>query len=408
MKVLFFANTAWYLYNFRLSLARELRARGAEVVMISPPDDYGERLRAAGFTWEPLPMERRSLNPVRELAVLSRIARVYGRERPDVAHHFTIKCVVYGGVAAAVTRVPARVNAVAGMGYVFTSGALKARMLRPLVRRLMRLVLTSPHSLVVLQNEDDARALKGAGLADSRSIRLIRGSGVNTRRFHPRGDAVLSSQAPRVVLAARLLWDKGIAEYVEAARKLRAAGLPIRFLLAGSPDPGNPASIPQAQLDEWTREGVLEPLGQVEDMVELWAGADIAVLPSYREGLPKGLIEAGACGLPLVTTDVPGCREVVRHEKDGLIVPPRDGAALAAAIRRLCERPEWARALGQAARKRALSEFDEAIVINETLKVYHELLPAGTLLSDAHGDSPGLGDKKPAAAATRDEKAVLN
>ena len=325
-------------------------------------------------------MDRKSLNPLQELRLLVYLCQLYRREQPGLVHHFTIKCVVYGSIAALVARVPARVNAVAGMGYVFTNQALKARLLRPVVRGLMRLVLNGRGARLILQNNDDMAAFAKAGLARPELTRLVMGSGVDLTRFTPPASSVLQTQAgygvqpTRVVLAARLLWDKGIAEYAEAARQLRAKGLPIRFLLAGAPDPGNPAAIPQATLDGWQAEGLIELLGQVSDMAALFATADIVVLPSYREGLPKSLIEAAACALPLVTTNVPGCREVVTHEVDGLLVPVKDAQALASAIERLHKDPVWARQLGLAARARALREFDEKIVIRKTLAVYGELL----------------------------------
>lgn len=377
MKIILFANTEWYLFNFRLSLAKALQAQGHEVLLISPPGEYGARLQAQGFRWEALPMDRKSLNPLLELRLLAYLCRLYRREQPALAHHFTIKCVVYGSIAALLARVPARVNAVAGMGYVFTNQALKARLLRPVVRGLMRLVLNGRGARLILQNNDDMAAFAKAGLARPELTRLVMGSGVDLARFTPRAPSVQAShdvQDKRVVLAARLLWDKGIAEYVEAARQLKAKGLPIRFLLAGAPDPGNPAAIPQAMLDGWQAEGLIELLGQVSDMAALFATADMVVLPSYREGLPKSLIEAAACALPLVTTDVPGCREVVTHEVDGLLVPVKDAKALANAIERLHLDPVWARQLGLAARARALKEFDERIVIRRTLAVYEELL----------------------------------
>jgi glycosyltransferase involved in cell wall biosynthesis len=202
-------------------------------------------------------------------------------------------------------------------------------------------------------------------------------------RFAPRAQpaqagvgvgAGAEAQPTRVVLAARLLWDKGIAEYVEAARLLRAKGLAVRFLLAGSPDPGNPAAIPQATLDGWQAEGLVELLGQVSDMAALFASVDMVVLPSYREGLPKSLIEAAACALPLITTDAPGCREVVTHEVNGLLVPVKNATALANAIKRLHLDPAWAWQLGLAARARATAEFDERIVIEKTIGVYGELV----------------------------------
>ena len=375
LKALLFANTDWYLFNFRLPLARQLRASGFDVVLISPPGDYGERLCQAGFRWQALPMDRRSLNPWRELRLLSHLARLYRRERPDIVHHFTIKCVVYGAIAAALTGVPARVSAVAGLGFVFVNPAPKARILRPVVRMLIRWTVNSKQSRLILQNTDDVAAFQKARITDDRTIRLIKGSGVDTSRFQPSAEPVLSGPTTRVLLASRLLWDKGIAEYVEAARELRNAGKPVRFLLAGAPDPGNPASIPQARLYAWEAEGLVELLGQVDDMPARLAQTDIAVLPSYREGLPKSLIEAAACALPLVTTDVPGCRDVVTDGQDGLIVPVRNASALAAAIRTLHDNPKWARQLGHAARKRALAEFDERIVISRTLDVYAELLP---------------------------------
>ena len=377
MKIILFANTEWYLFNFRLSLAKALQAQGHEVLLISPPGEYGARLQALGFRWEALPMDRKSLNPLQELRLLAYLCQLYRREQPALAHHFTIKCVVYGSIAALVARVPARVNAVAGMGYVFTNQALKARLLRPVVRGLMRVVLNGRGARLILQNNDDMAAFAKAGLARPELTRLVMGSGVDLERFMPRAPSAQKShhaQPTRVVLAARLLWDKGIAEYVEAARQLKAKGLPIRFLLAGAPDPGNPAAIPQATLDGWQAEGLIELLGQVSDMAALFATADMVVLPSYREGLPKSLIEAAACALPLVTTDVPGCREVVTHEVDGLLVPVKDARALANAMERLHHDPAWARQLGLAARARALREFDENIVISKTLAVYGELL----------------------------------
>lgn len=380
MKIILFANTEWYLFNFRLTLAKALQAQGHDVLLISPPGEYGARLQTLGFRWQALPMDRKSLNPLQELRLLAYLCRLYRREQPALAHHFTIKCVVYGSIAALVARVPARVNAVAGMGYVFTNQALKARLLRPVVRGLMRLVLNGRGARLILQNNDDMAAFAKAGLARPELTRLVMGSGVDLARFTPRAPSTQVAQdarPTRVVLAARLLWDKGIAEYAEAARQLKAKGLPIRFLLAGAPDPGNPAAIPQATLDGWQAEGLIELLGQVSDMAALFATADMVVLPSYREGLPKSLIEAAACALPLVTTDVPGCREVVTHEVDGLLVPVKDAKALANAIERLHLDPVWARQLGLAARARALKEFDERIVIRRTLAVYGELLGDG-------------------------------
>ena len=380
-KIVLFANTDWYLYNFRRSLALALREAGHELLLLSPPGEYGARLRALGLRWEPVPMDRRSLNPLREAAVLVHLWRLFRRERPDLVHGFTIKCAVYGSLAARAAAVPARVNAVTGMGYVFTSTDAKARALRPLVRLLMRAALDGRDARLILQNPDDVAVFEQARLVAPGHIRLIPGSGVDCVRFAP-GESVGRGHAPdadtppfRVLLAARLLWDKGLAEFVDAARRLHGEGRAIDFLLAGDPDPGNPAAVPEATVHGWVAEGLLQWLGHVDDMPALFASVDVVVLPSYREGLPKGLIEAGACALPLVTTDVPGCREVVTDGVDGLLVPVRDADALATAIARLHDDPALASRLGAAARARALAEFDEQIVIARTLAVYREVLP---------------------------------
>lgn len=372
MKIVLFANTDWYLWNFRRSLAVALRDAGHDVLLISPDGPHGEKLRGLGLRWQPLPMDRRSLNPVREALLLVHLVRLLRRERPDVVHGFTIKCAVYGSLAARLAGVPGRVNAVAGMGYVFISNSPKARVLRPVVRSLLKLALGGRNARLILQNPDDVALFEKAGLVDAAQVRLIAGSGVDCSRFTPDPDrkpgAVL-----RVLLPARLLWDKGLAEYLQAARVLKAEGRPIEFLLAGEPDPGNPAAVPEATVREWVGEDVVQWLGHVDDMPALLRSVDIVALPSYREGLPKGLIEAAASGCALVTTDVPGCREVVTHDIDGLLVPVRDGEALAGAIARLQDEPALRARLAEAGRGKALRRFDERIVVSRTFDVYGEV-----------------------------------
>lgn len=372
-RIFLFANTDWYLYNFRRSLACSLRDCGHEVLLISPPGSYGGKLQDLGLRWQSVPMNRRSLNPLREVFLLWRLMRFMRRERPDVVHGFTIKCAVYGSLAARLVGVPARVNAVAGMGYVFTNDSLKARLLRPLVRLLLRLALGGRNARLILQNPDDVELFRKARLVDPNHVRLIPGSGVDCERFSPAPEAA-SNRCVRVVLPARLLWDKGLAEYVEAARLLRARGVAVELLLAGDSDLGNPAAVPESVVRGWVSEGLLQWLGHVDDMPSLFQSVQIVALPSYREGLPKGLIEAGASGCALITTDVPGCREVVTHEVDGLLVPVKDAVALADAIERLVRDPALRHTLGAAAREKAVARFDERIVVARTLDVYAELL----------------------------------
>jgi glycosyltransferase involved in cell wall biosynthesis len=375
-KVLLFANTDWYLFNFRLALAERLRSEGIEVLMLSPPGVYGERLRAAGFRWEPVPMRRRSLNPVRELFLIGDLVKRFRRERPDIVHAFTVKCAAYGSIAARLAHVPGRVSAVTGLGYVFTNEGTRAVWLRPAVRRLLRMGLKGGNSLLILQNPDDVTRFLDAGVVGPERVRLIPSSGVNCERFMPAPDEDDAPEEFRVLFVGRLLWEKGVGEYVEAARLLRKEGRRVKFLLAGRPDPGNPGSVGRATVEEWAREGLIEWLGHVEHMDALLKTVHVLALPSYYgEGVPRSLIEGAASGLPLVTTDMPGCREVVTHEREGLLVPSRDARALARAIARLDDNPILARKLGQAARAKAVREFDERVVLDRTLAAYRELVP---------------------------------
>ncbi len=370
--IVMFANTDWYLYNFRRSLALEIQSRGYRVLMISPPGEFGLRLRELGLRWEPLQMDRRSLRPQTEAGVIWRLVQVLRAENPCLIHDFTIKCVIYGSLAATLARIPNRVHEVSGMGYVFTSSDRRARVLAPVLRTLIPLVAGQSGTRVVIQNPDDEAALSQMGVMAA-NLRLIRGSVVNCRRFAPNPNRGRRAGRTQILYTGRLLWDKGIAEFVEAAKRLQA--LDIDFVAAGSPDPGNPAAVPMDKLREWETQGLVRFPGHVEDIPKLLAEADIFVLPSYREGLPKSLIEAAACGLPLIATDVPGCRDVITDGLDGLLVPPRDSAALADAIWKLVEDPDLASRLGANAREKAEAVFDEKLIVDKTLDVYREFIP---------------------------------
>lgn len=376
MKIALFANTDWYLYNFRLTTALRLKALGADVVAISPPGEFGARFAQHGIRWRTVPMNRSSLNPVGEAAVLRSLARLLSSERPDLLHNFTVKCAVYGALAARLARIPAVVNAVAGMGYVFTSDRAKARALRPIVTGLMRSTLGRGNSRVILQNPDDAEMFSALRLAPRDKVRMIRSSGVDTDHFRPAPRDAGAQRPLRVLLAARLLWEKGIGEFAAAAATLRQQGRDIEFLLAGDPDPGNPHSVPREQVERWRQDGRLQWLGHVDDMPALMRQVDVMALPSYyREGVPKSLIEAAASGLALVTTDLPGCREVVTADGvDGLHVEPRSARSLCTALMRLDDDRQLLQRLAERARERALRHFDQRNVVQRTIEVYNEVL----------------------------------
>ncbi|MEX0451990.1 glycosyltransferase family 4 protein [Spiribacter sp. 218] len=370
--MLLFANTAWYLYNFRYAQILALQAEGYEVLLLSPPDSYGEELTRLGLDWRAAPMQRLSVNPWRELRLLTWLIGFIRSEQIGLVHGFTIKSALYGSLAARLAGDRPRVSAVAGLGYVFTSPSVKARLLRPLVSGLFRVALGGRKSRLIIQNGDDAAVFEEARLIDKRHIRLIKGSGVDLDRFTPPSGE--PARPPfRVLLPARLLWDKGVGELVEAAQLLRARGAAVEVVLAGEPDPGNPAAVPKDAIHRWQDEGLIQWPGKVDDTPALFRSVHAVVLPSYREGLPKSLIEAAGCARPLITTNVPGCREVVTDGVDGLLVAPRDASALADAIERLSADPILCQRLGGAARRKAQAEFDERIVIERTMAVYQEL-----------------------------------
>ena len=374
MKVVLFANTDWYLFNFRLSLAYALRERGYELLLLSPPGDYGRRLVDLGFDWRPLPMKRQSLQPLSELKLLVHLVRLLRDENVDIVHGFTIKAAVYGSLAARMAGGVARISAVAGMGYVFTSNDMKARLLKPIVRTVIRLAASGRKSRLILQNPDDVEAFLRYRLTKERYVRLIKGSGVNTSLFVPSERQGQNSNPVVVLFAARLLWDKGLREFIEAIAIVRRKNSGVRFLLAGEPDEGNPAAVSVSEVESWHASGKLQWLGQVSNMPELLQSVDMMVLPSYREGLPKGLVEAAAVGLPLIATDVPGCREVVTHGVNGLLVPACNAEELASAILNLAKDWKLRAEMGVKGREKVLAEFDQEVVIRETLAVYDELL----------------------------------
>lgn len=365
-KILFLVSEDWYFCSHRLPIARAARDAGAEVVVVARVRDHAAAIEAEGFRLVPTELSRSGRNPLHDLRTLAGLIRLYRRERPDIVHQVALKPALYGSIAAWLARVPATVNAFAGMGFLFISEGVFARTVRPILRLSFRILLNRRQSRVIVQNPDDrALFVDRIGVSADR-VTIIRGSGVDTARYMP------SPEPPGIPVAAcvsRMLWDKGIGELVDAARLLKQRGVPIRIRLIG-PGDDNPAAVPQSTLDDWAREGIVDIAGPSDDIAAEYGNAHIAVLPSYREGLPKALLEAAACGLPIVATDVPGCREVCRHEDTGLAVPVRTVEPLAEALQTLAENPGLREKYGAAARRLAEVAFAEAIVVRQTLALY--------------------------------------
>lgn len=341
---------------------------GYEVCVLTQEHQHGDIIRKAGIRLIPFKMSRSSMNPFTEIAMFLRLLSVYKLERPDLVHHVAMKPVLYGSIAARIVGVSCVINALAGLGWLFTSSSGKASLLRRPLSLVLRMAMK--HYISIVQNPDDVLALQQMGLHKHR-IRMIRGSGVDTNIYTPRK---LTDGIPLVILPARLLWDKGVGEFVEAARKIRQAGIVSRFALVGAPDPMNPASISVKQLNAWKEEGVVELWGQRNDMPDVYNQAQIVCLPSYREGLPKSLIEAAASGRAIVTTDAPGCREVVRQGENGFLVPVGDVGALCDALLRLLSNAELCKTMGNKSRRIALDEFCLDRVVDTTLEIYQSCL----------------------------------
>jgi glycosyltransferase involved in cell wall biosynthesis len=369
--LLYLVTEDWYFCSHRLPLAIAAREAGYRVTLVTRVSTCATRIRAAGIELIPLRLSRSSHNPLREIATIVEIIGIYRRLRPDIVHHVALKPVLYGGLAARLLRVPAVVNALMGLGYIFSSGDLKARLLRPLVEIAYRGLLNARNSHLIVQNPDDRDLLTGRRLVAPNRIVLIRGSGVDLLAFD---EVPEPAGVPLVILPARMLRDKGVEEFVVAARLLKQQGVSARFALVGDPDPDNPASIPEATLKGWQAQGAVEYWGWRNDMTQVYRECNLVVLPAYREGLPKALIEAAACARAIITCDVPGCREVVRHEDNGLLVPVQDPIALMDAMRRLIREPSTRHRMGARGRARAEEKFSIEKVVQETLNVYQELI----------------------------------
>ncbi len=370
-KLLFVVSGSKFFLSHRLALAQAALAAGYEVHAATPLSQLNQRIIDAGLIYHPIKLERGGKNPFKEMITIFSLWRLYRRVRPDIIHQVTVKPILYGGIAARFAKVPATVNAFTGLGFMYTNQSLGTRCLRRIMQWGYKFSFRHKNSRVIFQNSDDKNQFINSKLLKPSQCVLIRGSGVSMSTFMPSDE---SKDDILVVLAARMLWDKGIGEFVEAARFLKNKKITARFALVGGLDESNPTAISEKQLQHWVNEGIVEWWGERSDMPAIMQKAHIVCLPSYREGMPRVLVEAAASGRPIITTDVPGCRDIVQPEINGLLVPAKNSMALAAAMEKLIINPELRRMLGQKGRELVKDEYALETVIQQTLTIYDLLI----------------------------------
>jgi glycosyltransferase involved in cell wall biosynthesis len=370
-RLLYVVNEDWAFLLNRLPMARAAQKAGFEVHVATRVNDGARAIEAEGFTLHPIPLRRGGTSPLSAIPAILALRQISARIKPDIAHHSGLQCCVYGSIASFGRKFP-YVSALTGMGYVFTSATWRSRLLQTILKWLLPSLLDRPGDVVLVQNPDDRAALADFGISAARIV-LIPGSGVDT-------DALLPLPEPDGPItygfAGRLLTDKGIRALVAAHDIVRAEGLQTHLLIAGNPDPANPASVSVQEVNEWARRPGITWLGHIKDISSLWRKCHFAVLPSHREGLPGSLMEAAACGRAMIATDAPGCREIVIDDQTGLLVPIEDPQALARTIMKLATSPELRTRYGNAARELVVSKLSSRIIGEQIVQLYSDVSAA--------------------------------
>jgi glycosyltransferase involved in cell wall biosynthesis len=370
-RLLIVVNVAWFFVMHRLPIALMARARGVDVHIACGEGEGTEEIIARGFPFHPLPLTRTPLAPLRDSRALWSLVTLYRRLRPDVVHHVTLKPILYGSIAARIAGIPSVVNAFAGLGYAFGGSAGFARLRRIAIERLLARSLRLPRQSIVFENSDDRRLLIESGAVSAEQSVVISGVGVDTSIYRPTPEP---AGPVCVLLASRMLREKGIEYFVSAAERLRSRGSQARFVLVGTPDPFNPGSIDESRLRAWNDSGAVEWRGFESDMPKVLAAAHIVCLPTfYREGVPRILMEGAACARALVATDMPGCRDIVQNGVNGLLVPPHDVDKLAAALELLIDDAVLRVRFGAAGRTLVERRFALPLVLDQFWRIYSGL-----------------------------------
>jgi len=373
MKLLFVVNDAGFFLSHRLPIAVAAREAGYEIYIVTPHDESARKIKSAGLTYIPWGLSRSGTNPIREIKSIISLAKILRRTKPDIVHLVTIKPVLYGGVLSRLLGLPGMVVAISGMGHLFLDEDNSKGIKKWLIQRAYRVALKHTHCKVIVQNNDDKSSLETIGAIKADNTILIKGSGVDLDLFTA---TKLPTDKPLVILPARMLWDKGVGIFVEAARILAAKNFSIRMALVGPCDTDNPNGVPLHQLHAWQKQNIVEWWGNQEDMPSVLSAAHLVALPSfYREGIPKCLLEASASGRAIITTDSIGCRDAIEDNISGLLIPPRNANALADAIIELIEDRQKLIDMGISGRIKAEAEYSIQGVIVQHIKIYQSLYP---------------------------------
>lgn len=368
-KIVFFGTEDWFFLSHRLNLGRACLTEGWRVTVAARVRDHGDQILKEGFGLAPIPLRRGGMNPLIELWTLIQIICVFVREKPDIVHLVGLKMILYGSIAVFFFPGTIVINAVSGLGTLFTGDQSQSSLIRRVILFAFPRLLNRKNRWVVVQNKDDKALFRK--LTNPDRVVLIPGAGVDVEHFssmpEPNGTIV-------VAIVSRMLGEKGVNETVEAARLLKQRGVKIRTQLVGAPDPENPSSISEQTLREWENEGIVEWLGHTNDVVQIWKNAHVAVLPSYREGFPKSLIEAMASGRPVITTDTTGCREVIEDNVSGILVPLYNAIAVADALQKLAQNATLRQQMGRAARRRTERFFSDKIIAAQTMQLYRKAI----------------------------------
>ena len=370
-KILFVVSEDWYFVSHRVNLARLAINKGYQVSLLTRVSTHEEYINSLGIKVINWPIERRSRNPIKEFKSIYHIVKTVRKVNPDLLYAVAIKPVFYTILSKLFFNIKGVVLALAGLGYIFRSNKITAKFIRFFVVWMFRIFSAGSNVRLIVQNKDDIKLLINLKLLSSEKIRLIRGAGVNTTDFYSKN---LSRKTPLIILPGRMLWDKGVGDFVRCAKRFYNLKINVRFALIGEPDEHNPESVPEQQLKEWEESGCIEYWGKKENMAEVYNMADLVCFPSYHEGLPLALLEAASCELPIVAYDVSGCREVVRDNENGFLVPFRDENGLFLAITKLIESPDLRRKMGLLGRQIVMENFTDNIVNSETIKVWEEII----------------------------------